>query len=158
MPQQGYHLGRDEGTALWFLDTLMHVKAGATGTRGAFTLIEVVAPEGFGTPLHLHEREEEGFYVLEGLMTVQCGDDSWKAGPGSFVLLPRAVPHTYLITSGPCRMLQVTSPSQFEDFAAEVGRPAEAATLPEPSAPDMPALLAAAARHGHEILGPPLTA
>jgi len=154
--QQGYHRERNEGTAFWFLDTLMHVKAGATDTRGAFTLIEVLAPTGFGTPLHLHHREEEGFYVLEGSMKVQCGDDSWEAGPGSFHLLPSGVPHAYVITSGPCRMLQVTSPSQFEDFAAEVGRPATSPTLPEPSPPNMEVLLAASARYGNEILGPPL--
>lgn len=91
-------------------------------------------------------------------MKVQCGQDSWSAEPGSFVILPRLVPHAYLVTSGPCRMLQVTSPSQFEAFAAEVGRPAGSATLPEPSAPDLAVLLAASARYGNEILGPPLQA
>jgi hypothetical protein len=53
-------------------------------------------------------------------------------------------------------LLQLTSPAGFEDFAAEVGRPAASATLPEPSPPDMAALVQAAERAGHEILGPPL--
>ena len=153
---RGYHLARDGGSAIWMLDTLMHVKAATDDTRGAFTLIEALAPSGFGTPLHVHHREEEGFYVLEGSMTVQCGDDRWEAVPGSFVLLPRGVPHAYLVNEGPCRMLQVTSPAQFERFAEEVGRPAESATLPQPSAPDFEKLEAAGARWGIETAGPPL--
>jgi mannose-6-phosphate isomerase-like protein (cupin superfamily) len=153
---RGYARGRDEGTAIWMLDTLMHVKAGAGETRGAYTLIECLAPTGFGPPRHVHTREEEGFYVLQGSMTVECGDDSWQAEPGGFVLLPRGIPHAFLVTEGPCRMLQVTSPAGFEDFAAEVGRPAESATLPEPTAPDMAALMRAAERAGHELVGPPL--
>jgi len=127
---RGYHHEAGGGTAIWMLDTLMNVKAGGDETRGGFTLIEALAPSGFGTPLHIHHREEEGFYVLEGSMTVQCGDDRWVAEPESFVLLPRGVPHAYLVNEGPCRMLQVTSPAQFEKFAEEVGRPAESATLP----------------------------
>ena len=62
---QGYHLARDDGTAIWLLDTLMHVKASTDDTMGAFTLIEALIPSGFGTPLHLHRDEEEGFYVLQ---------------------------------------------------------------------------------------------
>ncbi len=153
---RGYHHEAGGGTAIWMLDTLMNVKAGGDETRGAFTLIEALAPSGFGTPLHIHHREEEGFYVLEGSMTVQCGDDRWVAEPGSFVLLPRGVPHAYLVNDGPCRMLQVTSPAQFEKFAEEVGRPAESATLPQPSPPDFEKLEAAGARWGIETTGPPL--
>ena len=155
---RGYRLAQDEGTAIWMLDTLMHVKAGTEDTDGAFTLIEALAPSGFGTPLHLHQREEEGFYVLEGSMTVQCGDERWDAVPGSFVLLPRGVPHAYLVNDGPCRMLQITSPAQFEQFAAEVGRPAESPTLPPPSEPNFEQLEAASARFGIENVGPPLQA
>jgi quercetin dioxygenase-like cupin family protein len=153
---RGYHLARDDGSAIWMLDTLMHVKAATDDTRGAFTLIEALAPSGFGTPLHIHHREEEGFYVLDGSITVQCGDDRWEAVPGSFVLLPRGVPHAYLVNEGPCRMLQVTSPAQFERFAEEVGRPAESATLPQPSAPDFEKIEAVGARLGIETVGPAL--
>ncbi len=73
------------------------------------------------------------------------------------MLLPRQLPHQFLVTSTePCRLLQVTSPAGFERFIGEVGRPAETASLPEPAVPDIAALAAAAPRHGYEILGPPL--
>jgi len=151
-------LAPGEGKARWFLDTIMTVKAAGDDTHRAFTLIEFGAPTGFGPPLHIHHREDEGFYVLEGSMRVVCSDDRWQAGPGSFVMLPRGVPHAFVVTSdGPIRGLQITSPSQFERFIEELGRPAEALTLPEPSPPDIDALLGSAERYGHEYVGPPLS-
>lgn len=154
---RGYHLGADDGEAIWFLDTLMTLKAGADDTHGAFTLIDCLAPAGFGPPLHVHRREDEGFYVLEGALTVLCGSDRWTAAAGSFVLLPRGVPHAFTVSDeGPCRLLQITAPAQFEQFVADAGRPAERRTLPEPSPPDVGALVQAAARYGNEIVGPPM--
>jgi quercetin dioxygenase-like cupin family protein len=154
----GYRLEPGAGKAVWFLDTLMTVKAGGDDTHDAFTLIEFVVPKGFGPPLHIHKREDEGFYLLEGSLRVVCGDDEWEGGPGSFVMLPSGVPHAYVATSdGPCKGLQITSPAQFERFIEELGRPAEALTLPEPSPVDMDALLGSAERYGHEYVGPPLS-
>jgi len=155
---RGYHRARGEGKALWFLDTLMTVKADGDDTRDAFTLIEFEAPTAFGPPMHIHHREDEAFYVLDGSMRVVCGDDRWEAGAGSFVMLPRGVPHAYVVTSDrACRGLQITSPAQFERFIAELGRPADALTLPEPSRPDLEALAGSAERYGHEYVGPPLS-
>lgn len=155
----GYHLPDGKGAAWWFLDTLMTVKAGAAQTHGAFTLIECRAPAGFGPPLHVHRDEDEGFYVLDGQLAVRCGGESWTATAGSFVLLPRAVPHAFAVTGGrACRLLQITSPAQFEGFVAEAGRPAQSLTLPEPSAPDVTVLAQVAAKYGNELVGPPLSA
>jgi len=151
----GYHLAPSEGPATWFLDTLMTVKAGGEQTTNAFTLLEWMAPPGFGPPRHIHHTEDEAFYVLEGAMCVTCGDDSWEATAGSFVFLPRGIPHSFLVTSEmPIRGLQITAPAGFERFIAGVGRPAPALTLPPPTEPDIERLVAAAARFGHTILEP----
>jgi Cupin domain len=62
------------------------------------------------------------FFVLEGSMRVACGSEQWDALPGSFVFLPRGVPHAFVVTSPqPVIGLQLTSPAGFEDFIAEVG-------------------------------------
>jgi mannose-6-phosphate isomerase-like protein (cupin superfamily) len=156
--QRGYVLGPGEGTSdLWFLDTRMTVKAGGTQTGGAVTLLEFAAPVGFGPPRHLHQVEDEGFYVLDGELVVECGDRRWTAGPGAFVFLPHGIPHVFVVSKGPVRGLQITTPAGFEDFIAEVGRTAAGPGLPEPGEPDIPRLVAAGARHGNEIVGPPLT-
>jgi quercetin dioxygenase-like cupin family protein len=151
----GYLLTPADGPQLWFLDTRMSVKAGAAQTAGAFTLIEWSAPAGFGPPVHQHDREDEAFYLLAGEITVDCGDQRWTAGPGDFVFLPRGIPHSFMVSDGPARGLQITSPSGFERFVAELGRPAEHPGLPEPSAPDIPRLTEAGRRYGQQILGPP---
>jgi quercetin dioxygenase-like cupin family protein len=155
MDASGYLLTPADGPQLWFLDTRMAVKAGTEQTGGAFAFIEWSAPAGFGPPLHQHDAEDEAFYLLAGQITANCGDRQWTAGPGDFVFLPRGIPHTFLVSDGPAHGLQITAPAGFERFAAEVGRPAGGSGLPEPSAPDIPRLMAASERYGHRILGPP---
>jgi mannose-6-phosphate isomerase-like protein (cupin superfamily) len=152
----GYLLRDEDGQTRWFLDTRMTVKADGAATGGAFTLLEWAAPPGFGPPRHVHHGEDEAFYLLDGGMSVECGERRWDAGPGDFVFLPRGVAHTFLVTSGPLRGLQLTSPAGFEGLLDEIGRPAQHPGLPEPSIPDIPRLVEAVRRHGGEIVGPPL--
>jgi len=69
-------------------------------------------------------------------------------------VLPRGIPHTFLVTRGPVRGLQITAPSGFEDFIAEADRPAQQPGLPQPAEPGIPRLVAAATRrYGSQILG-----
>jgi mannose-6-phosphate isomerase-like protein (cupin superfamily) len=154
----GYTLPDSAGQGIWFPGTLMTVKAGGDQTRGGFTLIEQLAPAGFAPPPHLHRGEEEAFYVLEGELTVTCGDRTWTAAPGAFVLLPRGIPHTFAVSdAGPAKLLQITAPAQFERFAAEVGEPARQPTLPPPTPLDLPRMLELMAKYGYEPAGPPPT-
>ena len=124
---KGYLLTPDGGPQLWFLDTRMNIKAGGAQTGGAFTLIEWSAPVGFGPPLHVHGLDDEGFYILDGEISIECGDKHFTAGPGDFTFLPRGIPHTFLVTRGPVRGLQITAPAGFEDFIAEAWPPRPAA-------------------------------
>ena len=127
----GYVLTADDGPQLWFVGTRMNVKAGGAQTGGAFTVIEWSAPAGFGPPLHVHGREDEAFYILDGQISVQCGGKRFTAGPGDFTFLPRGIPHTFLVTGGPVRGLQITAPAGFEEFIAEAGGPAQRPGLPD---------------------------
>jgi quercetin dioxygenase-like cupin family protein len=152
----GYLLEAGEGRSTWFMDTRMTIKAAAEQTGGAFTLLEWQAPAGFGPPRHVHDQEDEAFFLLDGAIAVECGEQRWTAGPGSFVLLPRGVQHCFVVTDGPVRGLQITAPSGFEQYLDRLGRPPSHDGLPEPSAPDVPALAAAAADLGMRIVGPPM--
>ncbi len=145
-----------EGEALWFLGSLVTVKATGTETGGRLTVVEFVNPPGFAPPLHRHLEEDESFYVLSGTAEFRCDGEVFSAGPGDFVLLPSRLPHTFIVGAGePLRTLQITTPSGFGQFAAEVGEPAAARRLPDPGPIDPAALGHAAARHAIELLGPP---
>lgn len=150
-----YALDRDDGEAIWFLGTRMTVKAGSDQTSGAFTLIDCACPPGFAPPPHVHHLEDEAFYLLEGALQVSCDDHTWPVSPGGFVFLPKGRPHHFVVVGDqPARLLQITAPAQFERFAADVGVPATRPGLPDPEAPDVERLLAAAAAHHIDILAP----
>jgi quercetin dioxygenase-like cupin family protein len=155
---QGYVLARGEGEGLWFLNGLMTVKAGGPDTRNAFTLIEAECQAGTGPSPHIHHDEDEGFYLLEGELFITCGDQTWTTSPGAFAFLPRGIPHSFRASdTASARMLQITSPAQFERFAAEMGEPAETMTIPPSRDVDVDKLMRVAPRYGIEVLAPPLT-
>jgi quercetin dioxygenase-like cupin family protein len=146
-----------EGDPLWFLGTLVTIKASAQTTGGRVGVTENLAPRGSGSPLHVHHNEDEWFYVLEGELTLWVDGQVIVAGEGAFVYGPRDVPHTFTVSSEQARFLLVVEPAGFEDFVRTVGEPAAQLVIPPPATepPDMAALVAAAAEHGIEILGPP---
>jgi quercetin dioxygenase-like cupin family protein len=67
----------------------------AERTNGMLLALETIAPPGEGPPLHVHTREEETIYVVEGDFRWRVGDDLSAAPPGSFAFVPRGVPHTW---------------------------------------------------------------
>ena len=150
-------LARDEGEALWFLGTLATIKATSETTDGRVAVIEHLAPQGRDAPLHVHRREDEWFYVIEGEMTFWVGGRVIEAGAGSFVYGPRDVPHTFVVTSPQARFLLVTEPAGFEGFMRALAEPARTLEIPPPAGepPDLERLVALAADYGIEILGPP---
>ncbi|RVD58703.1 cupin domain-containing protein [Mesorhizobium sp. M2D.F.Ca.ET.185.01.1.1] len=150
-------LGPGEGEAIWFLRNRMTVKATEASTGGGFGLLESLIAPGFSPPLHVHRREDESFYVLEGELTMKCGDRTFRAAAGSFVFLPRNVPHTFVVEGDkPARMLTLLTPGGGEGVFIDAGRPAEAEGLPPASPPDIEALKRVSARYEAEIVGPPM--
>lgn len=151
-----YALGADEGEAIWFLGTLATIKAGRTRGGRTLAVVEFTLPPGFAPPPHIHHMEDEAFYVLEGSATGTCGDKRWDASAGSFIWLPRGVAHGFRVgEAAPLTFLQIGSPAGFDQFVKDSGEPAASRTLPEPTAPDIEKLNAAAAKLGIEHLGPP---
>jgi mannose-6-phosphate isomerase-like protein (cupin superfamily) len=141
-----------EGEAFWFIGMLATIKATADQTGGQYILVEILAPEGFASPLHVHHFADEGFYILEGEITFYVGDQIIEARPGSFLFGPKEVPHAFTVDSGPGRLF-VLSPAGFEDLVRELTLPPQPEVPPDEA--QMQQLAAIAARHGDEILGPP---
>jgi mannose-6-phosphate isomerase-like protein (cupin superfamily) len=147
----------DDQTAIWFLGALSQVRLSGQLTSGAFSLTDNLNRRGNGSPVHVHDQEDETLFVLDGELRVFLGEEEHTAGPGTAAVLPRRRRHAYVVTSASARFLTLHIPGGFEEFAAEVGQPAGALELPpEPSAPpDLATVAAAAARHRITILAPP---
>jgi mannose-6-phosphate isomerase-like protein (cupin superfamily) len=141
-----------QGEQRWFFGMLAEVKASAADTGGRYTLVEITAPAGLEAPLHVHYREDEGFYVLDGSVTVQVGDETVELGAGQHAFGPRDIPHRFTIGAEGARMLWVLTPGGFEHLIDEASVPAEAPTVPPPSI--LPPANAAeiVLRHGNELL------
>jgi quercetin dioxygenase-like cupin family protein len=144
-----------QGEARWWFAGLAEIKATAEDTDGRLTIVEVTEPAGAEAPLHVHHREDEGFWILEGSVTVYVGDETIEASAGDFAWGPRDVPHRYTVGENGCRMLFICTPAGFENLVRDMSVPAEARTLPPPSDedPDMEMVAAVAQKYGCELLG-----
>jgi quercetin dioxygenase-like cupin family protein len=125
----------DEGEALWFLGFLCTIKTSSETTAGAVMVIEHLGAHGSGSPLHVHSREDEWFYVTEGELTLWVGGQVINAPAGSFVYGPRGIPHTFLVSSEQARFLLVTEPAGFEGFMRTLSEPAARLEIPPRPAP-----------------------
>ena len=137
-------LGPAEGEALWFGGTLTMVKAAAKQTAGAYSLIEDLAPNGEGTPLHRHREDDEAFYVLEGELTFRLKDELFTRKQGELAFAPRGVPHTFANPGdADARTLIVCTPAGFERYFEELAR-----VLPAGGLPDLVRISEIAGRYG----------
>lgn len=141
----------------WFLDTWMKVLCDAESTGGAMSIIDWRGGAGFSPPLHVHHDEDTAMLVLEGTLTVRIGDVEQVCGPGELAWLPRDVPHTFRVDSETARYIEMITPAGFEDFHVEGSRAVTTDSfLPEPIPVDVPELVAHAAQHNCDIIGPPM--
>lgn len=143
------------GTARWWFGALAVIKATAADTDGRLSVVEMTEPPNTEAPLHVHHREDEAFYVLEGSVTIHVGDQVVEAGPGDFAFGPRDIPHRYTVGAAGCRMLFIMTPGGFEDLVLAMSEPAGSRTLPPPpeEEPDWGRVAAIAKAHGAELLG-----
>ena len=122
-------IGFGEQRVLQVLGEAITVKIGSEQTDGRYAVIEEVSPVGGGPPLHVHRHEDEVFYVLEGEVEFQLGDQRFRAKGGSTAYLPREIPHTFRnVGRTPSKVLVVINPARFVGFFDEV----HALTKPTP--------------------------
>ena len=145
-----------QGKKLWVADELMTIKASGEDTGGAYSLTDSVVPPRGGPPPHIHHREDEVFWVLEGDLEVLVGENRFGAGAGSFVHLPKGVIHSYQnVGAGPARFLTLMVPAGLEKFFEEVDKPGTDLSFPPPfGEDDLDRLLAVAPKYGVEIPPP----
>jgi quercetin dioxygenase-like cupin family protein len=131
------------------------ILASAEHTAGSYDLFEFYVPPRHGPPPHVHTREDELFYVLEGELEFEVGGAIYPAPAGTFVFAPRGVPHRFVgVGDAPARVLVVAQPSGMARFFADIGRELPDRRTPplEPTQEDIAKLLATAPKYGIEIL------
>ncbi len=148
------------GEAYWVMGTLFsYLVTGAESGGSYFTLIVDVGP-GLGPPPHMHHREEEQFYVLDGQLTFAVGDQAFQVSAGDFIHIPRGTVHWFTNGPQPSRFLATFAPAGIEGFFREVGeRASDRLQSPPPVTEETIGRLLAAEARGwnehHDTLPPP---
>lgn len=148
-------VARDQGDHFHFLNNLFTAKLTSEQTNGLISVMEFLAPRDFAPPLHQHDLEDELFYIIDGDVWFSCGNAEQVHTTGATVWLPRKLPHTFQVRSETARVLQVSSPAQFERFVAALGTPTTTPTLPIPEDVDPEHVARVCAEFNIEVLGPP---
>jgi quercetin dioxygenase-like cupin family protein len=94
------------------------LKASRRSTGGTLSAFETTIEA--GPPLHVHDTEDECFYVLDGELSIRCGSDTFSAPAGSFAFLPRGLPHRFQAKEQPARLLLITVPGGIEDYFHQI--------------------------------------
>jgi mannose-6-phosphate isomerase-like protein (cupin superfamily) len=148
---RGVTLGPGEGQTIQVPGHPITYKARKEDTGGAYALLEAIVA-GDGPPQHIHQAEEEAFYILEGEVNVQIGERTIQGTAGSFILIPRGTLHTFWNAgSTPAKLLVIFSPAGFEQYFVEVvgDEVIDTATFIERG-------MAVAQKYHLDIVGPPL--
>src|ERR687895_1550693 len=151
--RQGYAEAAGEGERIWIVGDTMTVKATGESTAGRLVLLENRTAPGGGPPPHVHTREDEFFYVLDGAFEIRIGDELHVLGPGGFAYVPRGTAHNFRNTAEtPSRILVGFTPGDIEGFFRESGRPAtDDGPAPPVDHDEIGRTMAAAPKHGLEL-------
>ena len=165
MPGESQAIGNSVGIypdgsrSIWLLGMLITFRAVAEETGGEYSLYEQTVPPQLGPPPHIHRQETEAFYVMEGEFEFLKGDETVRVGAGSFVHVPRGVPHAFRnVGDSPARFLAIVTPGGLhEKLLGEIGEPAPRESLPPlpEGPPDVERIVRIAEKYATEVLPPP---
>ena len=118
-----------EGEVVRFGEATIVIREDAESTGGALTILEELPPM-LDTPMHVHSKEDEVFYVLDGRHVITLGEEEHELGPGESIFLPRGVPHAQRrVVPGEGHQLVICTPAGLEQFFRDLGAAHEAGTL-----------------------------
>jgi quercetin dioxygenase-like cupin family protein len=153
---KGYAVAAGEGERIWIVGDTMTLKATGESTGGNLVLLENLTAVGGGPPPHIHAREDELFYVLDGTFEIRIGDEVHELGPGGFAFVPRGTVHSFRNTAEtPSRILVGFTPGRMDGFFRESGVPAaDDGPAPPLDEEEIARTIAAGERYGVELVGP----
>jgi len=118
------------GLSMWHLGSLTTNLAEKKDTNGVFCLVEGTLAPGSEPPPHVHSREDELFYALEGELDVYVGEEAFKVETGECIFLPRFKPHAFVIRSPRLHVLALITPAGLEEAFRSIDSPAQSLELP----------------------------
>ncbi len=121
---------RDEAPRYWLVDSVWSVLASADTTGGALTVLDQLMPRRSGPPPHVHERLHEYFYLLDGEISFQLGQQVQTAQSGSMVSVPVNTVHGFAVVSETARVLNLYTPGGFTEQISFLATPASELRLP----------------------------
>ncbi len=150
----GHSIAAGEGERIWIVEDTMTLKATGQSTGESLVLLENLTAPGGGPPPHIHTREDEFFYVLDGTFEVRIGDELHALGPGGYAYVPRGTVHNFRNTADtPSRLLVGFTPAGMEGFFRESGRPAtDDGPAPPVDEDEIARTMAAAPKYGLEAV------
>ncbi len=104
-------------------------------TRGNFSLVEMTLPKGVEPPPHIHSREDETFFLLEGQIKFVIGEKEIIANAGDAVLAPRTVKHHFAIQTESAKFLTLITPGDLQHYFLEFSKPALSLEVTPPAGP-----------------------
>src|SRR5580704_1530681 len=134
-----------EGRTIAVVGDIYRFLATGEDTNGKYAMWDAIVPPGGGPPPHVHSREEEGFYILEGEITFQIGSERLVVTAGMFANMPVGTLHSFKNESDrPARMLISVAPAGLEQMFLEVGQPVPVDTqaAPPPASDEIEKFLA----------------
>ncbi len=148
----------DGGRSIWLLGMLIEFKAVGEETGGEYSLYEQTIPPQLGAPPHIHYKETEAFYILEGELEFLKGDHTLRAGAGEFIHVPRGAAHGFTnVGTTDARFLAIVTPGGLhEKLLSRLGEEAKAETLPPApeGPPDVESIVRTAREYHTEVLPP----
>ena len=154
-PARPAFMGAEAQQAYWFLGSLVNFRITGENTGGSLAVLEHRNEYGYAPPVHRHMSADETVVVLEGELRAELDGDSYTAGAGGAIFLPRRLAHSFLITSPEARYLTLHTPTGFEAFTREAGVLDDGSGHPPQAPPTPQELRRIAARYDIEIIGPP---
>ena len=142
----------------WYKGILVSQLAGGSDTDGAFDLVESKMKKGTEPPPHVHDREDELFYILSGELKVFADGQVFTVAAGESVFLPKRLPHAYLIQSDECHVLALMTPGGFLNAINRMNAPAQTLEIPSDmdtyATADLTSTMAVFLKYGVRMLSP----
>ena len=114
----------------WQLDILWSPLVSTEQTGGTYSLMEQLMPAQAGPPPHVHDQGDELFYILDGELALQLGDQVVNGQPGQLIRIPAGTPHCFAVRSETARVLNFYVPGMLDTQIAALGTPATSPRLP----------------------------